>query len=79
MASDLFGDPGDGVHDGGPDYPRMALIEAKSNYISYRKHTVGSWFHEGGWYGDTDGQVADTGVQRQLKEQDIEKVRSMAG
>ena len=35
-----FGDPGDGVHNGGPDDPRMALIEAKSNYISYRKHTV---------------------------------------
>jgi hypothetical protein len=36
-------------------------------------------FMKGGWYGDTDGQVADTGVQRQLKEQDIEKARSMAG
>jgi hypothetical protein len=57
----------------------MALIEVKSNYLSYRKYTRFLGFMKGVWYGDTDGQVADTGVQRQLEEQDIEKALSMAG
>lgn len=30
-----FGDLGDGVHDGGPDDPRLALIEVKSTYVAY--------------------------------------------
>ncbi len=74
-----FGDLGDGVHDGGPDDPRMALIEVKSKYISYWKHTVGTlgFIKEVG-VATLTGQVADTGVQRELKEQDIEKARSMA-
>lgn len=37
-----FGDLGDGVHTGGPEDPRMALIEIKPNYISYWKSTVTS-------------------------------------
>jgi len=30
-----FGDLGDGIHDGSGNDPRMALIEVKSNYITY--------------------------------------------
>ena len=37
-----FGNLGDGVHTGGPEDPRMALIEVKANYISYWKSTVTS-------------------------------------
>ena len=32
----LIGDLGDGIHDASADDPRMALIEMKSNYITYR-------------------------------------------
>ena len=74
-----FGDLGDGVHTGGPEDPRMALIEVKAKYISYWKATVGTlgFFKEVGmavW----KGQVADNGVQRQLTEEDIEGMRKGA-
>ena len=73
-----FGDLGDGVHTGTAEDPRMSLIEVKSKYICYWKHTVGmlGFMKEVG-VASLTGQVADTGVQRQLLEQDIEKARSM--
>jgi general stress protein 26 len=36
-----FGDLGDGKHTGGPEDPRMTLIEVKSKYITYYKTEVG--------------------------------------
>jgi len=74
-----FGDLGDGVHTGEPEDPRMTLIEVKSKYISYWKHTVSALgFMKEVGVATLTGSVADTGVQRELNEQDIEKARSMA-
>ncbi|KAL6719742.1 hypothetical protein ACLMJK_001663 [Lecanora helva] len=74
-----FGDLGDGVHTGGPEDPRMALIEVKSKYISYWKSTVGTlgFFKEVG-VATVTGKVADNGVQRQFGEGDIEGMRKDA-
>lgn len=71
-----FGDLGDGVHDGGPDDPRLALIEVKSTYVAYWKSTVSilGFVKEVGVAAVT-GQVANTGDQRQLLESDLEQAR----
>ncbi|KAK5135181.1 hypothetical protein LTR08_005568 [Meristemomyces frigidus] len=72
-----FGDLGDGVHDGGPNDPRMKLIEVKSKFISYWKHEAGAL-----GYGAeiasalVTGKVAQTGTLRQMKEDEIAKMRS---
>ncbi|KAI0141527.1 hypothetical protein GGR57DRAFT_509177 [Xylariaceae sp. FL1272] len=73
-----FGDLGDGVHDGGPDDPRMALIEVKSKYIRYWKSTTGTL----GYIKETTvasvtGQVAQTGVLREMGAEDIQKARTL--
>ena len=54
----------------------MTLIEVKPKYISYWKSQVGmlGFMKEVGVAAST-GQVADTGVQRQLLEKDIEAMR----
>ncbi|CAF9936253.1 hypothetical protein IMSHALPRED_010521 [Imshaugia aleurites] len=71
-----FGDLGDGVHDGGPDDPRMAIIEVKANYISYWKSTVGALgFFKEVAQATLTGQIADNGVQRQFGQEDIEAMR----
>ncbi|KAI1267709.1 hypothetical protein F5Y18DRAFT_378617 [Xylariaceae sp. FL1019] len=73
-----FGDLGDGVHDGGPDDPRMALIEVKSKYIRYWKSTVGAvGFLKETTVASLTGQVAQTGVLRELNPEDIEKARTL--
>jgi hypothetical protein len=71
-----FGDLGDGKHDGGPEDPRLALIEVKSQYVVYWKATDGTlgFVKEVGVAAVT-GQVANTGVQRQLLESDLEQAR----
>ena len=75
-----FGDLGDGVHTGGPEDPRMALIELKAKYISYWKAQVGTLgFVKEVAQATLTGQVADTGVQRQLVEEDIEAMRKTQG
>ena len=54
----------------------MALIELKAKYISYWKATVGTLgFVKEVVQASWTGQVADTGVQRQLVEEDIEAMR----
>ncbi|MCJ1456308.1 hypothetical protein MMC28_006668 [Mycoblastus sanguinarius] len=71
-----FGDLGDGVHNGTADDPRMAIIEVKAKYISYWKSTVTSLgFMKEVAQASFTGQVANTGVQRQLVEKDIEEMR----
>ena len=71
-----FGDLGDGVHTGTPDDPRMALIELKATYVSYWKSTVGALgFVKEVALASWTGQVADTGVQRQLGAEDLESMR----
>lgn len=76
MLSAWFGDLGDGVHTGKAEDPRMALIEVKSKYISYWNSKVTSlgFLAEVGLASFT-GKVADTGVQRELFEEDIEAAR----
>lgn len=71
-----FGDLGDGVHNGTAEDPRMALIEVRAKYISYWKATVGTlgFLKEVGVAAAT-GKVANTGVLRQLLEEDIEFAR----
>jgi general stress protein 26 len=74
-----FGDLGDGKHDGGPDDPRMTLIEVKSKFVVYYKTSVGTlgMMKEVGGAMIT-GKVANTGVLRELKEADLEKARTMS-
>lgn len=76
MLSAWFGDLGDGVHTGKAEDPRMALIEVKSKYISYWNSKVTSlgMLKEVG-LATLTGKVADTGVQRELFEKDIEAAR----
>ncbi|ORY04769.1 hypothetical protein BCR34DRAFT_491276 [Clohesyomyces aquaticus] len=71
-----FGDLGDGKHDGSASDPRMTLIEVKAKYVVYWKHTVGAlgFAKEVGMAALT-GKVANTGVTRELKEQDLESAR----
>ncbi|CAD6575934.1 MAG: hypothetical protein ASARMPREDX12_007648 [Alectoria sarmentosa] len=72
-----FGDLGDGVHNGTADDPRMTIIELKAKYISYWKATVGTLgFVKEVAQASLTGQVANTGVQRQLVEEDIEAMRT---
>ena len=71
-----FGDLGDGVHTGGPEDPRMALIEVKAKYICYWKSTVSSLgFMKETTQAGVTGQVAQTGLTRQFLEKDIEAMR----
>ena len=75
-----FGDLGDGVHNGKPEDPRMALIEVKSKYISYWKSTSTSLgMLKEVAVGAMTGQVANTGVQREFFEDDISKMREIQG
>lgn len=71
-----FGDLGDGVHTGTADDPRMALIEIKSHYVAYWKSTVSSvGFIKEVAQASMQGKVANTGVQRQLTEEDLKNAR----
>jgi general stress protein 26 len=73
-----FGDLGDGVHTGGPEDPRMALIEVKSDYIVYWKSTsTGLGFAKEVAVGALTGSVANTGVLREFSGQDIQKMREI--
>lgn len=75
-----FGDLGDGVHNGKPEDPRMALIEVRPKHISYWKSTVTSLgFIKEVAVGAMMGQVANTGLQRELTEDDISQMRHTQG
>lgn len=74
-----FGSLGDGKHDGGPEDPRMALIEVKAKYITYWKAKVGVLgFVKETTLATLTGGVADTGYLREMDEVEIEKARAMA-
>jgi general stress protein 26 len=73
-----FGDLGDGKHTGGPEDPRVTLIEVKSKYVCYYKVEVGLLGYAKEIVGAAvTGGVANTGKLRELSEQDLEKARSM--
>ena len=64
------------MHNGTAEDPRMALIEVKAKYISYWKATVGTLgFLKEVTQATITGQVADTGIQRQFLQEDIEAMR----
>lgn len=71
-----FGDPGDGVHTGKADDPRLALIEVKARYITCWISKVSSlgFLKEIGLATRT-GQVADNGIVRELLENEIQAAR----
>lgn len=72
-----FGDLGDGTHTGGPEDPRMTLIEVKSKYVTYYQTEVGMLGMAKEVIGAAvTGGVANTGKIRELSEQDLEKARS---
>jgi len=74
-----FGDLGDGKHDGGPDDPRMTLIEVKSKFATYYKTSVGTMgFMKEVGVAAVTGKVAETGVLRELQEVDLQKAREMS-
>ena len=71
-----FGDLGDGVHTGGPEDPRMTLIEVKAKYVAYWKSKVSSLgFMKETTQAAITGKVADTGFQRHLTEEDLKNAR----
>lgn len=79
MISAWMGDLGDGKHTGGPEDPRMALIELKTEYISWWKSTVGTLgFMKEVGQAVLQGQVAMNGVQREFKGELVEKMREGA-
>lgn len=64
------------MHTGTASDPRMAIIELKAGYISYWKSTVGALgFVKEVAQASLTGKVADTGVQRQFKGEDVEAMR----
>ncbi|KAF2466594.1 blue light-inducible protein Bli-3 [Lindgomyces ingoldianus] len=74
-----FGDLGDGKHDGGPEDPRMTLIEVKAKYVSYWLHQVGALgFAKEVGVAAMTGKVAVTGVLRELREGDLQAARKLA-
>lgn len=71
-----FGNLGDGVHTGGPEDPRMTLIEVKAKYVAYWKSKVSSLgFLKETTQAAITGQVADTVYQRHLTEEDLKNAR----
>lgn len=74
-----FGDLGDGTHNGGPDDPRMTLLQVRSKYVTYYKTTVGTMgFMKEVGIASMTGKVAETSLLRELNEDDLEKARSMS-
>jgi len=72
-----FGDLKDGKHDGTWKDPRMSLIEIKSKYIVYWKKNVSSLgFMKEVGIGALTGSVAQTGIHRELQEDDITAERT---
>lgn len=76
FSSAWFGDLGDGVHNGTADDPRVALIEVKADYITYWLSTSTKLgFLKEIAESTMTGQVATTGVTRELKKEAVEKAR----
>lgn len=76
FSSAWFGDLGDGVHNGSAEDPRVALIEVKAEYITYWLSTSTKLgFLKEIAESTVTGQVATTGVTRELKKEAIEKAR----
>ena len=60
-----FGNLDDGVHTGGPNDPRLPLVEVKAKYVTYWKSKVSSLgLLKETTHAAITGQVADIGDQR---------------
>ena len=71
-----FGDLGDGVHDGSAKDPRVGLIEVHSKYVAYYKTETGTIGHAKEIAGAVlTGSVAQTGLLRELSEEDLAMAR----
>ncbi|KAH7401516.1 blue light-inducible protein Bli-3 [Pyrenochaeta sp. MPI-SDFR-AT-0127] len=69
---------GDNTHTGGPEDPRMTLIEVKSKYVTYYQSDVGLLGYAKEVVGAAmTGGVANTGKLRELNEQDRQQARTM--
>lgn len=71
-----LGDLGDGVHDGGPEDPRIGVIRVKSDLITYsinNKSIVGRAFDiaKGIATGETPGFIS----VRDITKQELDKIR----
>ncbi|TKX21396.1 protein bli-3 [Elsinoe australis] len=76
FAAAWFGDLGDGVHTGKAEDPRMTLIEVKADYIAYWLSTSTKLgFLKEIAEANLTGKVATTGVNRELKQSEIEQAR----
>lgn len=65
------------MHTGTAEDPRMALIEVKADYIVYWKATVGTLgFVKEVALGAATGQVANTGVLREFKKDELAEMRT---
>ncbi|KAF2085414.1 hypothetical protein K490DRAFT_46901 [Saccharata proteae CBS 121410] len=74
-----FGDLGDGVHTGGPEDPRMKVISVRAEYISYWKANVTTLgFIKEVVGAAVTGGVANTGLLREIKGDDLEHARNVA-
>lgn len=77
VVSAWFGDLGDGVHTGSADDPRMALITVKTDRVSYYKSEKGKIGRMTEMAkAITLGQVAQTGVLRELSGDVLEGARA---
>lgn len=73
-----FGDLGDGTHTGGPEDPRMTLIEVKTSYVVYYATDVGMLgFVKEVVGAAVTGGVANTGKLRELGKEELEMARGM--
>lgn len=74
-----LGSMGVGIHAEAADDPRIVLIEVKAKYISYGMALMSTLgLVKGFGVGLLTGQVAITGVLRELLEEDIELARRQA-
>lgn len=72
-----FGDLGDNTHTGGPEDPRMTLIEVKSKYVTYYRTDVSLLgCAKEVVSAAVTGGVANTGKLRELSEQNLQQART---
>ena len=73
------GDLGDGVHDGGPEDPRIAIIRVKARTATYAL-AVGTSVGRGVEIvkGALTGQAADVNKLRELNEKELDECKSLA-
>ena len=73
-----MGDQGDGVHDGGPQDPRIGIIRVKVKTVTYAVQTVSNISKFFGIAkGVVTGQVPSINAIVELDEKDVEAARKL--